>query len=120
LERDLGLEALGAGIAPGLTGDDRSERERAEIGAGRPRRGAIAAGLPVVICPLLADQTANAGLVQEAGAGLAVFPSDDAAGGLRSLGSADIAALRDAIDSVLTEPRYLQTAGRLAVEMAGT
>ena len=38
-----GLEALGFGIAPGLTGDDRSERERAEIGAGQPgaarRRG---------------------------------------------------------------------------------
>ena len=28
------LEALGLGIAPGLPGDDRSERERAEIGAG--------------------------------------------------------------------------------------
>jgi putative transposase len=40
LERDLGLEGLGLGIAPGLAGDDRSERERAEIGAGQPRRGA--------------------------------------------------------------------------------
>ena len=43
LERDPGLEGLGLGIAPGLTGDDRSERERAEIGAGQPRRGAPAA-----------------------------------------------------------------------------
>ncbi len=43
LERELGFGALGAGIAPGLPGDDRSERERAEIGAGRPRRGAPAA-----------------------------------------------------------------------------
>ena len=43
LERDRGLEALGVGFAPGLTGDDRSERERAEIGAGQPRRGAPAA-----------------------------------------------------------------------------
>jgi hypothetical protein len=43
LERDPGLEALGVGIAPGLPGDDRSERERAEIGAGQPRRGAPAA-----------------------------------------------------------------------------
>jgi hypothetical protein len=33
------LEALGLGIAPGLPGDDRSEFvERAEIGAGQPRR----------------------------------------------------------------------------------
>src|ERR1035437_6809508 len=43
LERDPGIEALGAGIAPGLPGEDRSERERAEIGAGQPRRGAPAA-----------------------------------------------------------------------------
>jgi hypothetical protein len=42
LEQDRELEALGLGIAPGLTGDDRSERERAEIGAGQPRRGAPA------------------------------------------------------------------------------
>ena len=40
LESAPGLEALGPGIAPGLAGDDRSERERAEIGAGQPRRGA--------------------------------------------------------------------------------
>ena len=40
LERDRGLEVLELGIAPGLPGDDRSERERAEIGAGQPRRGA--------------------------------------------------------------------------------
>src|SRR5271157_5809508 len=44
LEREPGLEALGAGIARGLPGEDRSERERAEIGAGQPRRGARVAG----------------------------------------------------------------------------
>ena len=47
--------------------------------------GALAAGLPIVICPLFADQTANARLVQKAGAGLAVSTSEDAAGGLGSL-----------------------------------
>src|SRR5918995_3044395 len=47
LERDPGLEALGLGIAPRLPGDDRSELvERAEIGAGHPRRGATAADPP--------------------------------------------------------------------------
>jgi hypothetical protein len=82
--------------------------------------GALAAGLPLVMCPLFADQTANARLVQEAGAGLAVFTSTEAAGALRSLGPADVAALRGAIDSVLAEPTYRQTAGRLAAELAGT
>jgi len=46
LERDPELEALELGVAPGLPGDDRSERERAEIGAGQPRRGARAADPP--------------------------------------------------------------------------
>jgi UDP:flavonoid glycosyltransferase YjiC (YdhE family) len=82
--------------------------------------GALAAGLPLVICPLFADQTANARLVQKAGAGLAVFPGHDPAGGLRSLEPADVAALRGAIDSVFTEPTYRQTAGRIAAEIAGT
>jgi putative transposase len=56
LELDqAGLEGLGFGIAPGLTGDDRSERERAEIGAGRPRRGAGAADPPSVSRELVDD-----------------------------------------------------------------
>jgi putative transposase len=43
LDRDRELGALESGIAPGLPGDDRSELvERAEIGAGQPRRGAPA------------------------------------------------------------------------------
>ncbi len=46
LERDPGLDGLELGIAPGLPGDDRSERERAEIGAGQPRRGAPAGDPP--------------------------------------------------------------------------
>src|SRR6516164_10022432 len=55
LEHDPGLEGLELGIAPGLTGDDRSERERAEIGAGRPRRGAPA-GHPPTLAPELVDE----------------------------------------------------------------
>src|SRR5450755_1829007 len=54
LERGPGFEALGAGIAPGLPREDRSERERAEIGAGQPRRGAPAAD-PVDRRPLASE-----------------------------------------------------------------
>jgi hypothetical protein len=39
---------------------------------------------------------------------------------LGRLRSADVVALRGAIDSVLAEPTYRQTAGRLATEIAGT
>src|SRR5512132_4606991 len=58
LERDPGLEGLDLGIAPGLPGDDRSERERAEIGAGQPRRGAPAADPPMVP-PELVDEAVD-------------------------------------------------------------
>ena len=36
---ELELEALGAGYAPGLPGDETGERERAGLGAGQARRG---------------------------------------------------------------------------------
>src|SRR5437763_8400782 len=57
-ESESEFEALGIGIAPGLTGDDRSERKRAEIGAGRPRRGAPAADPPTV-SPGLVDEAVD-------------------------------------------------------------
>jgi len=48
LELDPGLEGLELGIPSGLPGDDRSELlERAEIGAGQPRRAAPAADPPI-------------------------------------------------------------------------
>ena len=58
-DRDPGLEALGAGIAPGLPGDDRSELvERAKIGAGQPRRGAPAAD-PRALSPEVIDEAVH-------------------------------------------------------------
>src|SRR3954469_20303496 len=46
---------LGSGFASGVSGEDRSERERAEIGAGQPRRGAPGAG-PPTLSPGLVDE----------------------------------------------------------------
>ena len=43
---ELELEALGAGYAPGLPGDETGERERAGLGAGQSRRGAPAGDSP--------------------------------------------------------------------------
>jgi UDP:flavonoid glycosyltransferase YjiC (YdhE family) len=72
--------------------------------------GALAAGVPLVVMPLFADQPQNARRVAEVGAGLAVEPNRD-----------DVAAtagpLRDAINSVLTEPSYGQRARALADEL---
>ena len=58
LDRDRELEALEAGIAPGLTGDETSERERAGFGAGQPRRGAPA-GHPLALPPELVDEAVD-------------------------------------------------------------
>ena len=58
--------------------------------------GALAAGLPLVIVPLFADQPANAKRVAEVGAGLVVEPLRE--GATRALPSSiDPGALRDAI-----------------------
>src|SRR5512132_2218022 len=58
LECAPGLEGLGLEIAPGLPGDDRSERERAGLGAGQPRRGAPA-GDPRPLPPGLVDEAVD-------------------------------------------------------------
>ena len=72
--------------------------------------GAIAAGLPLVVVPLFADQPRNARRVAEVGAGLSVEPDRQDVG-------AAIAPLRDAIRAVLDEPLYTARARELADEL---
>lgn len=69
--------------------------------------GGLAAGLPMVITPLFADQPSNADQVEKAGAGLAVpDPSPE--------------TLRSAITEVLEGQQFREGASRIAVEMAQT
>jgi UDP:flavonoid glycosyltransferase YjiC (YdhE family) len=82
--------------------------------------GALAAALPLVVCPLFADQSANGRLVDDAGAGIVLVPRGRAAGGLGSLGPADVSPLREAIGAVLGEPRYRRAAAEVAREIALT
>lgn len=82
--------------------------------------GALGAGVPLVICPLFADQSANGQMVQRAGAGIVLDPSERAPGGLARLGPADVAPLRRAVEAVLREPGYRQRAEQIGREMAGT
>ena len=72
--------------------------------------GAIAAGLPLVVVPLFADQPQNARRVAEVGAGVAVEPNRDDL-------DATVAPLRAAIHSVLSEPSYGRRARSLADEL---
>jgi UDP:flavonoid glycosyltransferase YjiC (YdhE family) len=69
--------------------------------------GALAAGVPMVVFPLFADQAENARCVVAAGAGVAV-EARGAAAANRTIESHDTAALRDAILQVLNDPTYAQ------------
>jgi UDP:flavonoid glycosyltransferase YjiC (YdhE family) len=81
--------------------------------------GALAAGVPLVICPLFADQTNNGNAVQAAGAGVVLGSNQEVSAGLGSLGPDDVTALRERIEEVLGEPSYRRAAQRIAGEIAG-
>jgi UDP:flavonoid glycosyltransferase YjiC (YdhE family) len=72
--------------------------------------GAIAAGVPLVVVPLFADQPENACRVAEVGAGISVEPD-------RADPEATVAPLREAIETLLEEPSYRERAGALAEEL---
>jgi UDP:flavonoid glycosyltransferase YjiC (YdhE family) len=74
--------------------------------------GAIAAGVPLVVVPLFADQPQNARRVAEVGAGLAVEPA-------REDPEATVAPLREALERVLAEPDFGERARALADELRG-
>ena len=76
--------------------------------------GALAAGRPLVVVPLFADQPVNARRVAAIGAGIAL-PPPTADG--PPLPEVDAGALHAAIETVLREPAYAEAAGRVAAEM---
>ena len=72
--------------------------------------GAIAAGVPLVVVPLFADQPENARRVAAVGAGLSVEPD-------REDPDATEEPLRSAIETVLGDPSYHERARALADEL---
>jgi UDP:flavonoid glycosyltransferase YjiC (YdhE family) len=72
--------------------------------------GALAAGMPLVVMPLFADQPQNARRVAEVGAGVAVEPNRDDL-------DATVSPLRQAIRTVLDDPSYGRAARALADEL---
>ena len=66
----------------------------------------MAAGVPAVVVPLIADQTHNARRVAELGAGVSSSPDD-------------IVRLPDAVRALLADGSYREAAGRVAAEMRG-
>jgi UDP:flavonoid glycosyltransferase YjiC (YdhE family) len=67
---------------------------------------ALAAGVPTVVMPLFADQPLNARQIAKLGVGVALEG-----------GAADVSRLREAVQTVLDEPRYRAAAGRIAEEI---
>lgn len=69
--------------------------------------GGLAAGVPMVVIPMFADQPDNARRIEDAGAGVAVFDSD-------------VVAIRAAIERVLTDTEMHETTKKIAKEIAST
>lgn len=115
--RELDLDALPA--APGNVRVERWVPQQDVLGhaaaavvhgGSGSTLGAIAAGVPLVVVPLFADQPQNARRVAEVGAGVAVEPA-------REDPEATVAPLREAIERVLAEPAYRERARALAEEL---
>jgi hypothetical protein len=81
--------------------------------------GALAAGVPLVVTPLFADQFVNGRRVAESGAGLVVEPEGGDDDGIRRvLADRDAPRIAAAIDAVLESASYRHNARRIAREMA--
>jgi UDP:flavonoid glycosyltransferase YjiC (YdhE family) len=81
--------------------------------------GAMAAGVPVVVVPLFADQFDNGSRIAEAGAGLVVHPPAHNTGGVRRvIAQEDAPRLAQGIGTVLSTISYRRQARRIAREIA--
>jgi UDP:flavonoid glycosyltransferase YjiC (YdhE family) len=114
---DLGLEAPGAHVhvARWVPQADVLAHARVVVchGGSGTTLGALAAGVPLVVTPLFADQPQNGRRVAAVGAGLVVEPHDE--GAIR--GAVNPAALHDAIAIVLADETFQHAASRIAAEI---
>jgi UDP:flavonoid glycosyltransferase YjiC (YdhE family) len=79
--------------------------------------GALAAGVPLVVVPLFADQPANARLVASARAGLVIDSESGPGDVIGSIGPEDAPRIRAAIETVLADGSYREAASRIADEI---
>jgi UDP:flavonoid glycosyltransferase YjiC (YdhE family) len=79
--------------------------------------GTLAAGVPLVIVPLFADQLVNAARTAGAGAAVAVEPDRYVERGMGTLGPQHAPRLRAAIETILADRSYARAATRIADEM---
>ncbi len=79
--------------------------------------GTLAAGVPLVILPMFADQPANGRRLTATGAGRVVEPFSGTDHAMGRFGPADVPRIRAAIESVLGDISYRTAASRIADEM---
>ena len=82
--------------------------------------GALAAGLPLVVVPMFADQRTNARLIAVAGAGVVVEVGSKAQPGFRAIEASDVPRIRAAVKEVLVKPSYPIAAQEIAEEISAT
>jgi UDP:flavonoid glycosyltransferase YjiC (YdhE family) len=83
--------------------------------------GALAAGVPMVIVPVFADQFENGRRIADQGAGLVVGAVPPTDGVNRNvIGAVDAPRITDAIETVLGTPSHRQQAALISAEMAAT
>jgi len=81
--------------------------------------GALAAGLPLVVVPMFADQFVNGRRIADNGAGVIVEAEQATTGLARTvIGEGDATRIASAITTVLAGPSYAHHARRIAGEMA--
>jgi UDP:flavonoid glycosyltransferase YjiC (YdhE family) len=79
--------------------------------------GALAAGVPLVLVPLFADQLVNAERVAASGAALVVEPDYGPTERMGTIGREHAPRLRAGIEAVLSEPSYRRAARAIAEQM---
>jgi UDP:flavonoid glycosyltransferase YjiC (YdhE family) len=81
--------------------------------------GALAAGVPLILLPIFADQPTNATLVQKAGAGIVVGDGSESADSNSKNVEKQMALVGRAINQILTNPKFRDAANSLAHEIRG-
>lgn len=79
--------------------------------------GALAAGVPLVLVPLFADQPVNASRVAATGAALVVEPDYGPSKGMGTIAREHAPRLRAAIEAILSDPSYRHAARAIADQM---